>query len=257
MKIHFVGTGAGDWDWTRPLNSEIRGTTSTLLDGHVLIDAGITGWENLLRFRIDPARITDLLITHSHCDHFDPENIRKIAAAPGRDRKLRVYASPEAVRLLDTSVLDAVELHRGKEFSLGPVQVKALPANHVLENEMEEAFHFLIETPERKQLLYALDGAWMISYTRRKLGERPLDMIIWDATSGTTRDDWRFADHNDLWMIRSMRAGLAALNLVDDKTVHVFDHIARTLWPESARERAEAAEKFQGILVEDGMTLTL
>ena len=79
----------------------------------------------------------------------------------------------------------------------------------MVENENESTFHLLITTPENKRLLYALDSGWMTSYTRTKLGRIPLDMIIWDVTSGTHLNDWRFADHNDLAMIQYMRESLA------------------------------------------------
>lgn len=257
MKIRFLGTGAADWDWSLPLKPGVRGSTVTLLDDHLLIDAGETGWENLRRFGVDAAKITDLLVTHSHDDHFDPEDIRRIATAPGRTKKLTVYTTREAAAHLDTSVLDAEFLYGGRKFSVGALSVEALPANHAPEYENEGSFHFLFELPGGKRLLYALDGAWMTSPARIMLKKRRLDMIVWDATSGTSEYDWRFADHNDLFMIRYMREGLSRLGAIDGKTVHVFDHIARTLWPDAPEERAAAAREFGGILAEDGMTLDL
>ena len=97
----------------------------------------------------------------------------------------------------------------------------------------------------------------MTSYTRNKLGRIPLDMIIWDATSGTHLNDWRFADHNDLAMIQHMRESLANRGLVNEKTVHIFNHIARTLWPDTASERKKAADKYCGFLAEDGGSIEL
>ncbi len=255
MKIHFLGTGAADWDWSLPLSPEVRGSTCTLLDGKIMIDAGKTSWENLLKCNIDPAEITHLLITHTHMDHFDPEAIKKIASAPGRKKKLHVYTSPEGVLRLDRSLMTTTELAFGKKIIIQKNIFEVLSANHMVENENEATFHFLITTPKNKRLLYALDGGWMTSYTRNKLGWIHLDMIIWDATSGTHLNDWRFADHNNLEMIQHMRESLANRGLVNEKTVHVFNHIAFTLWPEMESERKEAAEKYCGILVEDGDTM--
>ena len=257
MKIHFLGTGAADWDWSKPLSKKVRGSTSTLLDGKILIDAGKTAWENLQRCGIDPAEVSHLLITHSHGDHFDPGTIRRIAEAPGRTEKLHVYASPEAVSRLGRSGMKTTKLAFGKRFSILGSKFETLFANHLLEDEKEDSFHFLITTPEKKRLLYALDGGWMTSRARMRLGRAPIHMIIWDATSGTSINDWRFADHNDLEMIRSMRLSLAALGLVNDETVHVFDHIARTLWPDSAAKRKQAAKQYGGILANDGDVLNL
>lgn len=257
MKIHFLGTGAADWDWSLPLSSEVRGSTCTLLDGKIMIDAGKTAWENLQKCNINPSEITHLLITHTHIDHFDPEAIQKIASAPGRKKKLHVYTSPEGVLKLDLSAMTATKLSFGKKIIIRKNVFEVLSANHMVENENESTFHFLITTPENKRLLYALDSGWMTSYTRNKLGRIPLDMIIWDATSGTHLNDWRFADHNDLAMIQNMRESLENRGLVNEKTVHIFNHIARTLWPDTASERKKAADKYCGILAEDGGSIEL
>ena len=38
MKIQFIGTGAADFDWSEYGKPGVLGSTSTLLDDHVLID---------------------------------------------------------------------------------------------------------------------------------------------------------------------------------------------------------------------------
>lgn len=255
MNIHFIGTGAADWDWTLPLASGVRGSTSTLLDGHILIDAGPTVLSQMEQQGIKPGDITDILITHSHSDHFNPAIIEAIAAAP-RTEKLRIYSTEQALKRINDTV-EKIQLVFAQEFTIRELKFLPLPANHALTDITENAFHFLIDTPDSKRLLYALDGGWMMSATRTLLKFDHIDMIIWDATSGNCFNDWRFADHNELAMIRNMRIGMVPLELINDNTIHVFDHIARTLWPESAQERAKLAEEFQGILAEDGMKMTL
>ena len=83
MKIQFLGTGAADWDWNSPLASGVRGSTCTLLDDKIMIDAGKTALTNIHKCNIDPAEITHILFTHTHMDHFDPQEVRQIAMAPG------------------------------------------------------------------------------------------------------------------------------------------------------------------------------
>ena len=257
LTLRLLGTGAADWDWRpRPLPPETRGSCSTLLNGHILIDAGATAEENLRRGGIDPAAITDVLITHSHRDHFSVRALHAFAEAKGRRGKLRVWASPEALARLDATVTKK-PLTAGRCFQLGELAVTTLPANHVVDDLREETFHFLIETPAGKRLLYALDGAWMTSRAKAMLAGKPLDLIVWDATCGTTLNDWRFADHNDLRMIRDLRESMAKAGIVTGETRHVFDHIARTLWPESAAKRRAAAKEYGGLLAADGMELVL
>lgn len=256
MKIQFLGTGAADWDWSKPLTDEVRGCTMTLLDGHILIDAGATALENLQRSDINPAEVTDLLITHSHSDHFKPEQISAIANADGRTQKLKVYCSKEASERLDDN-MEKVALEYLMEFSIDGLNIRVLPANHSVADPFEKTFNYVIDTAENKRLFYSLDSGGMASLTRVKLADKKIDMIIWDATSGTSVHNWRFADHNDLDMIHNMRVGMTTLGYIDEKTVHVFDHIARTLWSIYPDERRAAAAGYNGILAEDGMVLEL
>lgn len=256
MNIRFLGTGAADWNWKQPLDAENRGSTSTLLDGKILIDAGTTGWENIVRFNINPAEITDIFITHSHSDHFNVDNILRIADAEGRKSELCVYTSKQAAERFEGKVKTKV-LNYLDELTVHDIKFKVVPANHVLPDPFEQAYNFIIETADGKQLFYALDSGWMCSLTRLQFKDRKMDMIIWDATTGTQINNWRFAEHNDLGMIKSMREAMSSLGYIDEKTIHVFNHIARTLWPTSAEERQKAAEQYDGILAEDGMTMEL
>lgn len=256
MQIKFLGTGAADWDWSQPLEGERRGSCSTLLDGHILLDAGATALANLARSNVAPGEITDIVLTHSHSDHFNIEAVRVIAGVPARREKLRFYGSAEACSAVGGDAA-CTAITRGDKFTVGDLKFTALPANHLLENFAEETFNYLIETVDGKRLYYALDGAWINTLARHLLGNKPLDMIVWDATTGTTWNDWRFAEHNDLKMIGYMADAMRKIGLITDKTVQIFDHIARTLWPSTAEERAATAAEYGGILAYDTMTWDL
>lgn len=253
MKLVFLGTGAADWDWSH-FTEETRGSTSTLIDKHILIDAGQTARQNFHRARISPESISDILITHSHSDHFSLDNIYALLAESSE--MPCIYASPQALQQIPNGLCSKHPLNVGEKFQIANYEISVLRANHVLNDPSEPAFHFLFETP-KKRLLYAIDGAWICSDTRRLLEGKIIDLIIWDATCGNTYDDWRFADHNDLAMIRSMRNSLQKLEIISSETIHLFNHIARTLWPENEQERLQLAKKFSGQLVFDGMKLSL
>ena len=255
MQIKFIGTGAADWDWSRPLDELRRGSCCTLLDNVVLIDAGKTALESLNRSQVELSSIQAIVLTHSHSDHFNLEAVKTIAAAP-RSQKLQFFAAAETVELLDDCVEKHI-LHQGSKFSIGNLNFTALPSNHMVENPYEETFNYLIETAAGKRLFYNLDSAWITTRARHLLRGTPLDMIIWDATTGTTFCDWRFAEHNDLEMIRIMRRSMLKAEMITPDTVHIFDHIARTLWPAEQSDQLAAARQYQGIMAQDGMTLEL
>ncbi|NCC33491.1 MAG: ribonuclease Z, partial [Chloroflexia bacterium] len=60
-----TGTGLPDVD---------RGNTHMVWDGPggpLLIDAGGSTYERLLRAGIDPQKLAGVVLTHSHCDHIN------------------------------------------------------------------------------------------------------------------------------------------------------------------------------------------
>ncbi len=259
VSVKTLGTGAADHDWKRLGTPGVRGSASTLLDGQVLIDCGATGSANLARFDIDPRALTDLVITHSHGDHFSLAEIRSVLDRRGPDlTPMGIWASPEAVAALAQAFPGRFTGHAlvsGTVFEIGRLRLTALPANHRLANPAEQSLHFLIETP-CGNLLYALDGAWMLKPARQLIGKRRLDMIIWDATMSKP-GDYRIFEHNDLAMIGLMMQSLETTGAADAKTVCVLDHMARTLWPEDLRQAETLAAERGWILAADGMDLEL
>lgn len=260
LDILTLGTGAADHDWNHFGAPGVRGSTSTLLDGHILIDCGKTGSANLARFHIPPRALTDILFTHSHGDHFDTDEIRKVLDRrdPGQPPPA-VWASPNVLAALTRRLpgrFTGHPLKPGTAFDIGQLHVTALPANHlIVADPTEQALHFLIETPSGT-LLYALDGAWMLKQARQLIGKKHLDMIIWDATMSKT-GDFRIFEHNDLAMIGLMVESLKTTGAVDAKTVCVLDHVARTLWPRDLKEAEKLAADRGWTLAADGRMLHL
>ena len=176
MKIQFIGTGAADFDWSEYGKPGVLGSTSTLLDDHVLIDCGPTVPAALARFNADAAEITDIVITHNHSDHFDMESVKKIAG----NGKIRLFGSPQVCAEAEV----CCEVHPvsyGCRFQVAGFDFLALPANHAVEDPYEDTFLYVISGGGRT-LLYALDTAWFSSRAKRFLGTSYLDGIIWDAT---------------------------------------------------------------------------
>ena len=257
MNITFIGTGAADWDW-RNMSPGSRGSTATLVGKSCLIDAGPTAIKSLVQTGVDLAHIANIVVTHSHSDHLQSASIAAIAAA--RKGKLTVWAGPQALSMLDGISCVRSEVVAGMRFKCGRLVFTALPSNHQTRIPDEETFHYLVESGN-KTLLYALDGAWMLAKAKSMLSKaldgRTLDAIVWDATCGPTLNDWRFAEHNDLAMIDAMRKAMLGAKLISQNTRHVFDHLALTLWPTDATERAALAAEYDGTIAEDGESMSL
>ncbi len=242
MRLVLLGTGAADYDWNRFGEPGVRGSTSSLLNGHILIDCGVTGLRNLQRNGIDFGAVDALLVTHSHGDHFQPEQITELARTPDRTKPLRVYASPEALAQLPaTGDFEKRELAPGLHFQLGELNVTALPANHLTDFPTEQAYHFLFESAAGT-LLYALDGAGLTKPEWLLIDGIKFDWIVIDCTMAE-EGDWRIFEHNDRTVVRHLLATFRNRGMIDETTRVVLNHLARTLWPVDAEAiQAKAAE---------------
>ena len=85
MHIRFLGTGAADFsplletEFKNKLDHNIRRSSSILINDTVLVDCGPHTLDSLQLQGVDLSGITDLLVTHLHADHYDPDNIAKLA----------------------------------------------------------------------------------------------------------------------------------------------------------------------------------
>lgn len=82
-----------------------RCTTSFLVDGHLLVDAGTGVGELTLA---DMARIDHVLLTHSHLDHIAALPLMVDAVAAFRTRPLLVYALAETVEALRAHIFNNI-----------------------------------------------------------------------------------------------------------------------------------------------------
>lgn len=237
----FLGTGAADWDWSRYGRRGVRGSCATLVDGRVMIDCGATGFRSLVRFGGDPRALRELWFTHSHGDHCHPGEVAALLAARGRRAAPLVLRGTAPLLERLAAALGAEPGGRFEPRPFAPLapfrtrgwRVTPLPANHLGAIPGETCVHYLVRGP-RKSFLYALDGAWMTAAARAAVGSAPLDLVVWDATVEKP-GDWRMFSHNDLSMVRTLSARLAADGVVRPDTVLVLDHLARTLWRSPVR----------------------
>ena len=121
-------------------------TTSFLLDGHLLVDAG-TGVGDLSLDEM--ARIDEVLLTHSHLDHIAALPLMVDAVAKRRERALQVRALPQTLEALRQHIFNNIiwpdftrlpseaapfielkPFETGDRFDCLGKQVEILPAQH-------------------------------------------------------------------------------------------------------------------------------
>ena len=263
IEILFLGTGAADWPNKYPPieqkleKGQVRGLSSILVNDHILVDCGPTVIDAMKRFGVDPAGITDILLTHTHSDHFRENTILAIANARSADLgPLRFWAHPEALKYAPKSDrLKMCPVEIGKIFELGGFRITGLESNHLVESSKEKPLYYLLEN-DTKQFLYATDGAWLLKSTWVHLRNKKLDAIIWDATVGERKGDSRIFEHNDLTMIRHMNRTLKNMKVIKPDSKIILTHMARTLHP--SHHQLEKNLLPQGLIpAYDGMLVDL
>lgn len=263
LELLFLGTGAANWPSTYPADiknlprGEVRGMSSMLVNGQILIDCGPTVLEAMKCYGVSPAGVTDILLTHTHPDHLHDASVLAIANA--RDSALgplRFWAHPEALKLVPES--DRIEkkpVEIGKSFNVHELGLTGLEANHQVGGSKEQCLIYLIEGATRSAL-YATDGSWLLTSTWNHLRKKQLDAIIWDATVGEGKGDSRIFSHNDLTMIRHMNQSLANENILKPDAKILLTHIARGLHPPHGELETKVLP--EGLIpAYDGMIITL
>lgn len=263
VEILFLGTGAADWPSKYPplekqlARGEVRGMSSVLINGQILIDCGPTVLDAMNRYKVNSADITHILLTHTHSDHCHFDSI--YAIADSRDAKLgplRILGHSEALKHIAISKrIEKCSVEIGKTFKVQGLGITGMEANHRVESSKEKCLIYFVEGAERS-ILYATDSSWLLTDTWRYLQEKILDVLIWDATIGESQGDYRIFEHNDLSMIRHMNDTLKVRKIIKADTKIILTHMARTLHP--SHEQLEKNLIPEGLIpAYDGMLLVL
>ena len=219
MKLHFLGTGAADWDISRANDScDFRRNSSMLIAGTLLVDPGacIFEFESTYGYSGLYAGVTDIVCSHKHGDHYNPETVRRL------EEQGAVFHDLAAGDVLETD---------------GYI-IRAFEANH---RTAKAPMHLVIESKaDGKRIFYGCDGAWMFYETYRALfALEHFDLMIFDCTIGDIHGDYRIFEHNNVAMIAEMRELFRKIC-----PRFVASHLARTLHPATHAETAAVLEKY-------------
>lgn len=236
--LFFLGTGAANWPHTYPPENkqfsrgQVRAMSSLLVNGKILIDCGPTVLDVMKCCDVNPAGITDILLTHTHSDHLHPGNILAIAnSREAGPEPLRFWGDPEALKKVpDSNRIEKKSVEIGKSFQVRGLVMTGLAANHDVQGSKEHCLVFLMESAT-KSVLYATDTGWLPTSTWLHIQHKKLDAIVWDATVGEEKGDYRVFSHNDLTMIRHMNESLAKGKILKPDAKVILTHIANKLHP--------------------------
>ncbi len=243
MKLLFLGTCAADYnprlrtDLADCFDLNARRSNAVLLNGHTLIDCGDWILKELEIAGVEAAAIENVMVSHSHKDHFRPDHLCTLAQQAGHP--IHIYASADTLELLakKTAGVPGGELlvpHRMNSrctptaVQVDELSVITLPSNHQTEIPGEETLHYLVEQDGRT-LFYGTDGAWLPTVTGKYLFEKQLNCYLFDATCGDYDDDYRIFEHNTIPMIRTMLKVLRQHNAFAPDAKLYLTHIAPSL----------------------------
>ena len=224
ISLRFLGTGGlGSVRIRNKLSKEYRRFSSLLIDERILIDPSEDIFELVESFKLEDLLdgISEILITHSHPDHFSISAIERLAER----RRLKVFASSVmrdeliGIRNVEYIEIYPFALQRADKYSILP-----LPANHNADSQSEIPLNFLIECDE-KTVFYGLDGAFLNPAAFEILKEIKLNAVILDCALGCDPYSSASVNHNNLEAVKIIRDILIASGAAGDGTKFILSHI--------------------------------
>ncbi len=258
MEIKFMGSGAAEGipalfcrcALCREAREQKKYFTRSqlLIDGVMLIDFPPDSYYRALRLGVDLADVKSVLITHSHSDHFYPEDffMRGLASSHGVGEPIAVFGSEKvAAKLRELAGAIPLGTYRHKScanfcgmeiypqsveyravkpyeiFRAGEYEIAALPSAHM----PEEPSYIYAVSKGGASLLYATDTAVLREevYCFLKEREYKFDCVIYDGTYGKLDFNEGHMNFSDC---ENMREKLISFNLVKSDCKHVITHVS-------------------------------
>lgn len=228
--ILFLGTGANDWLIEKRVKGMyFRRYTAALVNGEVLIDCGPHIYDYLEECG-DPHlldNVKTVIITHRHADHFSPASVMRLA----RNHDINIVCDDFSFAQIETAEgINRVSVPLFKKTAIGDYKFISLPANHDVRGGGKEARHFIVITPDGKELFYGLDGTWFNTSEWAILKKHKCDLMVFDCTIGRKKDA-RVFEHNNVSMVRMMAKQVRKKKVLAPGGKIVASHFSRKLMP--------------------------
>jgi len=259
MDVVALGTGSAD-GWPNPFcvcascsaeraAGRVRGQTSVLVDGRLLLDSGPETPRAAERAGVDLSRVRHVLVTHLHPDHCSPAFL--LFRSWVGDGPLDVVGPPEVVEacrmwVAPDSPVRFVAVAHGDRLRLGEYDVRVHAARHG-----PAGASVLYDVATDRRLLYATDTGHLPEETVEAVRGAAFDVVLMEETFGDKADHG--TDHLDLaafaGQVRRLREVGAITGETDLVAVHLSHHNPPT--PELSRRLAAWGAR----VVDDGTHL--
>ncbi len=273
MRIRYLGTGASEgWpglychcaycEKARALGGKnIRTRAQAILDESLLIDLCPDTYFHMLRDGLSMPDIEHVLITHSHLDHFTPNEIsyRREPFGHGIGPKMTLYGNEACKVKFDAVVArnkDPEQLLRHIEYQIVPEFIPFFAGSSVVtpllaqHDPAERCLVYLIEKDE-KRILHGHDSGFFPEETWAHLLGKRCDLITLEGTQIRHRDG---ALHMGFLDAAEAKDRLIKIGAADSGTQFVLTHLSHN--GEMMHDECVALAKPYGLIVAyDGMIL--
>lgn len=263
MKLQFLGTAAAEGFPAVFCNCEfckkarvlggknLRTRSQSIINSDLLIDLPADTYHHFLQNGIEGHKIKYLFVTHSHQDHFYPDELAMRQGAFAHDIEiptLKVFLNEGAYQKSSEQLKKCrnIEVNVIRHFEtveLDCYRVTALPARHF---DGDKANFYIIEG--EKTVLYAHDTGYFFDSVFDFIKEKGISFDL--VTMDCTNIDIPIPDtggHMGLPNIRRCLERLNEIGAVDENTIKVINHFSHNGNP--LQEVLEEKVKADGYLV--------
>ncbi len=235
----------------------VRTRSQALVNDELLIDFNGDTVSHFLRYNTDWDKITTCLITHSHCDHL---NVDDMCVTQYSEKATHVdyYSGKAGYNMISKAFAECKNMYKHasvnlvrpyQKFIAGGYEVLPLPANHAPETT---PLIYAIKK-DGKSMLYAHDTGMPVDGVYDALKDfGRLDMISLDCT-GALAEGWRNGHlclDTCIEVVRKMRE----MGIIDELTTVVLNHFSHN-GKATHNDIVRAASQYGYIAAYDGMEL--
>lgn len=277
MKLKFLGTAGCSGipsmycqcpvceNARKVMGKEFRTRTGFVLDEKVAIDFSPDSYQNMTRNGINFGSIKHLLITHSHEDHYYPQDlVLRVTATrapyPDIEKKLNLYGNSTVLRLFKEVVffkekvletVNLIEIEKNQTFNMDDYKVTTFYAPHML---TEDSLVFLIER-NNQAYLHLVDTGFPTDelFDYLKNNNIKLDAVTADCTYGT--GEVEYGGHMQIWQNIRVKNRLIELGVLKENTPYYLTHFSEWNGIDTHESLCEVAKKYGLTVAYDGMTV--
>lgn len=273
MKLQYLGTAAYEGipaffcdcddcaEARKRGGKNIRTRSQAILDDKILIDFPADTYCHFLRFDIPLIDIKTCIITHSHCDHFYPDDMmarRKGFSNIKHNDPLIVYSGQDGydklVNLLkeqgaSPDDIKPVLTEPFEPFEAEGYTITALKATH---SQSTSPYIFLLEK-DGKTLLYSHDSDDYPEETWEYLSKinKVIDLVSFDCTNCESENT--YVGHMGIPACKRARERMIEMGICSDKTKYVLNHFSHNGKHSLYDDIVKTAEKESFDVAYDGM----